>query len=305
MPFPCVRGIRSVEIEVGNLAEAVRFYVDVWRLKLVSMANGSAYLRGTSTYHHILALHQTTSVPAIRRVVFDAADRHVVDGLFDSVRRQTKVFDAPRSLSGAGGGYGFGFKDLEERNFAVVCGVEDYAETSGSLADQPHKITHVNLNSGKWQDVARFFVDFLGFKIIDEVPALVFFHCDNRDHHSLVLCKEGGPTLNHISFEMPDLDSVMRGAGRMIDHGYPIEWGVGRHGSGNNVFAYFAGPDELPVEYTAEVLQIDDSYIPRGPEFWRFPSGRSDQWGITRPQSPRLKRVQTLFRFTSEGYRLD
>jgi catechol 2,3-dioxygenase-like lactoylglutathione lyase family enzyme len=37
MPLPCVRGIRSVEIEVGNLAEAVRFYVDVWRLKLVDV----------------------------------------------------------------------------------------------------------------------------------------------------------------------------------------------------------------------------------------------------------------------------
>jgi catechol 2,3-dioxygenase len=36
---------------------------------------------------------------------------------------------------------------------------------------------------------------------------------------------------------MPDLDSVMRGAGRMRESGYPIEWGVGRHGAGNNVFA--------------------------------------------------------------------
>ena len=27
--------------------------------------------------------------------------------------------------------------------------------------------------------------------------------------------------------------------------------------SGDNVFAYFAGPEELPLEYTSEVLQID------------------------------------------------
>ena len=59
---------------------------------------------------------------------------------------------------------------------------------------------------------------------------------------------------------MPDLESCMRGGGRMRDAGYPIEWGPGRHGSGNNVFCYFAGPEEFPIEYTAEVLQIDDCY---------------------------------------------
>ena len=45
----------------------------------------------------------------------------------------------------------------------------------------------------------------------------------------------------------------------MRDSGYPLEWGVGRHGAGNNVFGYFAGPEEFPIEYTAEVMQIDDS----------------------------------------------
>ena len=44
-----------------------------------------------------------------------------------------------------------------------------------------------------------------------------------------------------------------------------IEWGVGRHGPGNNVFAYFIGPVGIVVEYTAEVLQVDDSYVLRGP----------------------------------------
>ena len=75
-----------------------------------------------------------------------------------------------------------------------------------------------------------------------------------------MLAKTNLPTLNHVAFEMPDFNSVMRGMGRMKDNGYPIEWGPGRHGAGDNVFAYFCGPDEVPLEYAAEVLQIDDSY---------------------------------------------
>jgi catechol 2,3-dioxygenase len=51
------------------------------------------------------------------------------------------------------------------------------------------------------------------------------------------------------------------------------------------------------------VLQIDDSYVPRGPDFWKFPSGRSDQWGVTNPPTTRLARIQQLFRFSDDDFR--
>jgi catechol 2,3-dioxygenase len=70
------------------------------------------------------------------------------------------------------------------------------------------------------------------------------------------------------------------------------------------VFAYFAGPDEFPIEYTAEVLQVDASYEPHGPDYWKFPPGRSDQWGVTAPRSARLARLQTLFLFDEDGWRV-
>ena len=149
-----------------------------------------------------------------------------------------------------------------------------------------------------------FFTETLGFRQIDENAPLWFLRCASPEHSSIVLAKTGLPTLNHVAFELPDLDSVMRGMGRMQSNGYPIEWGPGRHGPGNNVFAYFCGPDELPIEYTAEVLQVDDSYVPRGSDHWKFPPGRSDQWGITQPRSARYYRVQRLFGFTEDGWRL-
>ena len=80
--------------------------------------------------------------------------------------------------------------------------------------------------------------------------------------------------------------------------------GPGRHGPGDNVFAYFCGPDEVPLEYTAEVLQIDDAYEPHPSSYWKYAPGRSDQWGITQPRSARYYRVQRLFGFTADGDRL-
>ena len=124
------------------------------------------------------------------------------------------------------------------------------------MSDRPRQIAHVNLNALNFDASHRFFTGTLGFRQIDENAPLWFLHCDTSEHSSIVLAKTGLATLNHIAFEMPDFDSVMRGMGRMKENGYPIEWGPGRHGPGNNVFAYFCGPDEVPIEYTAEVLRV-------------------------------------------------
>jgi catechol 2,3-dioxygenase-like lactoylglutathione lyase family enzyme len=169
--------------------------------------------------------------------------------------------------------------------------------------DRPIKLSHVNLNSGQNDLTFAFMRDVLGFSLSDHTREFRFIRC-NSDHHSLVLGFNEDPTLNHIAFEMPDLDSVMRDIGRMRDHGYPVEWGPGRHGPGNNVFAYFCGPEELPLEYTSCMQQVDDSYRIRPIEEWRWPPGRVDHWGITPGPSARVKKAQRLFSFTPDGYRL-
>ena len=298
-----IRGVRSVELVATNLPEAERFYESVWRLRPVEARGGVRLFRGTARYHHILGLHRGR-LPALLRIVFDVADRPAVDAIHRAVVASgCRAVAEPTVLSADGGGYGFGCRDPEGRNLAFVSGCADHAD-DGHRPDRPHRIAHVNLNSSDFEASLRFFTETLGFRQIDENAPLWFLRCASPEHSSIVLAKTGLPTLNHVAFELPDLDSVMRGMGRMQDNGYPIEWGPGRHGPGNNVFAYFCGPDELPIEYTAEVLQVDDSYVPRGSDHWKFPPGRSDQWGITQPRSARYYRVQRLFGFTEDGWRL-
>jgi catechol 2,3-dioxygenase len=71
------------------------------------------------------------------------------------------------------------------------------------------------------------------------------------------------------------------------------------------VFAYFCGPEELPLEYTAEMHQVGEEHQPGRPEDWQWPPGRVDQWGVTGGPTARVKRAQRLFRFTQDGYRLE
>jgi len=302
MPPCLIRGVRSVELVASNLDEAARFYETVWNLTAVEARNDARYFRGTGRYHHVLGLH-CGAQPAVLRIVFDVADRVGVNALHGKIAAAGGNPTSPAALTTAEGGYGFACKDPDGRNLAFVCDCADHAD-SADIADRPRKIVHVNLNTRDFDGTLRFFTHELGFRVIDDNAPLWFLHCANSDYCSIVLCRMDLTTLNHIAFEMPELDSVMRGMGRMKDAGYPIEWGPGRHGPGNNVFAYFCGPDEVPLEYAAEVLQIDDSYQPRGSAYWKFKPGRSDQWGITQPRSARYYRVQRLFGFTARGDRI-
>ncbi len=298
-----VRALRSVELACTDAKAMTRFFTEAWKLLPVGEESGVAYLRGSGVFHHILSIRQTPRT-ALIRVVFDAADRATVDALHTQlIAHGIKTIERPAPLKQPHGDYGFGYKDPEGRNMAVVCGVKDHAD-GADQPDRPRKISHINLNNGDPEATFAVLRDGLGFRLTDTTKKMRFLSC-NADHHSVVLGFSGGTTLNHIAFELPDFDAVMRGAGRMRDDGRPIEWGPGRHGPGNNVFCYFLGPEDLPVEYTAEMQQIDDSYRPRTPEEWTWPAGRLDHWGISAKPSDRIEKAGENYRFTADGWKLD
>jgi catechol 2,3-dioxygenase-like lactoylglutathione lyase family enzyme len=298
-----VRGVRSVDIEVNEPARAADFFAYIWNLTQVEQVGESTWFRGTAPYHHILGVHKSRGPVALRRISFDAPDCDIVRALHKKIVDSGCVAEQPHGIDAPGGGYGFGFADPENRNLAIVCDVHDHSDNNDT-PDRPRKIAHVNINAAQLEKTNQFFAEVLGFRLVDQSGPLHFFHCDNTDHASIVTGQTKTPTLNHVSFELPDFESCMRGGGRMRDAGYPVEWGPGRHGAGNNVFCYFAGPEEFPIEYTAEVLQIDDTYEFHGPEYWKWPPGRLDQWGITPPHAARWKRIQDLVLFVPENYRL-
>ena len=298
-----VRALRSVDLAFSDLDKALRFFTEVWNLTYVRESGGVHYLRATCAFHHILTIRQMPQ-PALIRMVLDAADRATVNALHAQVLAHgLKTIDPPAKLSQPHGDYGFGFKDPEDRNIAIVCGVEDHADDADK-PDRPRKLSHVNVNAGDSDATLACYRDALGFTLTDTTARLRFLSC-NADHHSMVLGFTGGATLNHIAFEASDLESVMRGAGRMRDDGRAIEWGPGRHGPGNNVFCYFLGPEDMPVELTAEMKQIDKSHRANTPEQWTWAPGRLDYWGISGGPSERMDAAGLRYRFTDNGYCLD
>ena len=292
-----VTAVRSVELGVRNVESASAFYNDTWHLDPVAEENGARYFRGTGPEHHILALHERNE-PALVRINLATSDKPSVDDLHRRLSAlELPEVGAPEKLAGPGGGYGFAFEDNERRRFSVSSDVATHADAA-DVRDRPRKISHCVLNAPDMEPSIALFTQGLGFTVSDRTGHLCFLRC-NSDHHSIAFGHGDAPTLHHIAFEMADLDSVMRGAGRMRDAGYPIEWGVGRHGPGANVFSYFLGPDDYIIEYTAEVEQVDDSYPKRSAEYWASlnPPGWTDRWGIAGPPSERMQEAQTRIGF--------
>ena len=149
--------------------------------------------------------------------------------------------------------------------------------------------SHVVLNSEHIDDTTEFFLDGLGFRVSDKTQMMHFVRC-SADHHSIALARAQGPGLNHMAYEMQNIDGLMRGAGRMKQNGFNVEWGVGRHGPGDNVFSYFIEPNGLVVEYTTEIQQIDEAeYVPQTPEYWAAFPMRPCRWGMATMASNRLR----------------
>ena len=300
MPAGLITGLRGVDLGVPDVAAHARFYTDVWRLSPVAERGGSVYLRGSGAYHHILALHPRAQ-PGLLCINLAAASRDAVDELHVRVTTAGAAqCDAPAPVAEPGGGYGFAFKDPEGRVVRVIADDARHADAA-AVPDRPQKITHLVLNTPRQEDAAAFWVKALGFEVSDR-SLLTFIRC-NDDHHNLAFHAGDSSTLHHIAFEMDGIDSVMRGAGRMRDAGHPIEWGVGRHGPGNNVFAYFVGPDDFVIEYTAEIEKVDASYRVRKPGEWAYPPGHSDLWGATPPPSERMKAAQKKIGFAAGLFR--
>jgi hypothetical protein len=124
-----------------------------------------------------------------------------------------------------------------------------------------------------------------------------FLRC-NRKHHAVAYAHASFASLNHIAFEMQNLDAVMRGMTRMREAGFEPVWGPGRHGPGNNVFGYFIAPFGGVIEYTAEVSEVGDDYKVGGPEDWKWPAGRIDHWGLSKKDTARTSAAEQVFRFT-------
>ena len=285
--------LRSIELGLPNAGEAAAFLSGVWGALDSGALDGAHYIRGTAPLPYLVALREAANT-SVASVTF-GADSKMIDAIAGRASAASIECRAVAS-SDPGGGHGILVTFPDGEQFRFLTGCADGPAASGH--DAPVKLTHIVLNARDAEYSARLAEDVLGFTVSDRTKGMAFVRC-NASHHSIAFARAGYTSLNHIAFEMDDLDAVMRGIGRMRDAGFAPAWGPGRHGPGANVFAYFIAPFGAVVEFSTAVEQVGPDYRVGTPDDWTWPPNRIDQWGMSDKQVDALQAAERRFCFAT------
>jgi catechol 2,3-dioxygenase-like lactoylglutathione lyase family enzyme len=267
--------LRSIELVLPNAAAAAAFMTDIWGLRSAEVRGQAHYLRGAGNFPYLVALEEGPA-PYVRSTTFVCSAAEL-GALGRSVTAQGLNATLTTSTD-PGDGNGLIVALPEGQLLRFLASTSEVAPLTG--VDMPMQLTHVVFNAADAEATATMAEDALGFTVSDRTKGMVFVRC-NDSHHSTAFARAGYASLNHIAFEMADLDAVMRGIGRMRDHGFAPAWGPGRHGPGDNVYAYYISPFGAVVEYSTAVNKVEPDYRTGAPEDWTWPPNRIDQWGIS------------------------
>jgi catechol 2,3-dioxygenase-like lactoylglutathione lyase family enzyme len=141
------------------------------------------------------------------------------------------------------------------------------------------KIGHVVLHCRDIERTVRFYAEVLGFRVSDVYPhemvpgGMVFMRC-SHDHHGIgfVGCMEGESEhieLNHIAFEVPTLDEVLRARIQLEKHNLPIDF-EGRRRAGSQISVEFCDPDGHRLEIFWGLDQVGSEGKIRPAEEWKW-----------------------------------
>jgi hypothetical protein len=142
-----------------------------------------AYLRGTGAAPYIVAQHKRPQT-AILRGDLNAPDRGAIDAIHARLTAAgAKNLTSPGDLKEPGGGYGFVVREPSSLLLLIVAGDERHAETADAV-DLPRKLSHLVFSNPDKTAIERFFIDGLGFRLIDRSRRINFLNC-NTGHHSV------------------------------------------------------------------------------------------------------------------------
>ena len=100
------------------------------------------------------------------------------------------------------------------------------------------------------------------------------------EHHAILINQSKHFGCHHSSFEVLDLDAVTAGHDYLVQKGWNLDAGVGRHYLGSLIYDYWLDPFGFRVEHYTDTDLINDDYEPV-----RFVGGAHEttQWGMAPP----------------------
>lgn len=305
--------IRVKDIAYGRLRapdlDSMEEFLTEFGMVRAARTDDALYMRGTDPDHHIHVTEKGD--PAFVGLAYDAASE-------DDLARIAKAPGASgiEHMDEPGGGMRVRLTEPNGYQIEVVYGrqrhdpipVRHQKLNSGAESDnragelmrihtgssRVKRIGHGVLGSPNVMETVRWFRETLGFVRSDDVYAgepdnIIgsFNRCDQGDdyvdHHVFFCMHNPRAGLNHLSFEVQDIDDVFTGHEHLKRIGkYQHIWGLGRHLLGSQVYDYWADPWGRVHEHWADTDRLN---VANGGQLIAAEEGLTSQWGEGPPDS--------------------
>jgi catechol 2,3-dioxygenase-like lactoylglutathione lyase family enzyme len=307
MPAAKVTDIAFGRLQSPSLDEAEEFLVNFGMVR-VERTRDALYMRGTDPHHHLHVTHQGPS-KFVGLAFFVESE--------DDLKRFAKTPGASgiENIDEPGGGKRVWISDPHGYRMELVCGMQalprlptrehvlnwgdEKLRRAGQLmrlergASQVKRIAHAVIMTQNAKEKVKWYREMFGFIPSDEVYAgtpeniiASFNRCDRGetfvDHH-VFLCIEGPRAgLNHLSFEVQNIDDVMLGHEHLRKIGkYAHVWGIGRHILGSQIYDYWKDPWGRVHEHWTDTDVLNAQHAP---SLLSAEQGLDSQWGEAVPE---------------------
>ena len=302
-----VNDLAYFRVQIPDLDRAEQFLVD-FGLTPTLRERSRRYFRTTDASPYCYVAQE--GPPRFLGFAFHAKSR-------EDLLRLSKAHDCPiEDIDAPGGGSRVRLKEPNGYDVDVVFGIapaqpievkrqenntgSEPLRRAGELyrlkrgAPTPVKrLAHVVMGSPIARETADWFISALGMLSSDEIvvgPERRFIGAFIRidkgdeyvDHHSVFIIATPTAGLNHVSFEVPDMDAVFADHHYLKSLGrYEHMWGVGRHILGSQVYDYWADPFGYPHEHWADSDRLNASMKTN---VWEPHEAMTSQWGEEPPE---------------------
>jgi catechol 2,3-dioxygenase-like lactoylglutathione lyase family enzyme len=313
MPAIKVRDIAYGRLRAPDLDLMEEFLTDFGMVR-AARTSKALYMRGTDPVHHI---HVTElGEPRFVGLAWHAGGEEDLDRL-----AKLPGASAVESIDEPGGGKRVRLKEPNGYEIEVVYGIEpvapiqvprqfmnmgsDSLKRAGELMRLQRGPAHVKrighgvMGTPRLRETVDWFRDTLGLICSDDVYAgskdhIIgsFNRCDRGedyvDHHVFFCLQHEKAGLNHLSFEVQDVDDVFLGHEHLRQKGkYEHMWGFGRHLLGSQIYDYWADPWGRTHEHWTDTDRLNAR---NGSNLISAEDGLVSQWG-ERPPEKMLNRI--------------
>jgi catechol 2,3-dioxygenase-like lactoylglutathione lyase family enzyme len=284
MSYIKITDIAYVRVRVPNLDLAEQFFAD-FGLLVSARTPTALYLRGTGMAHHIHVAQ--LGEPKLLAIAFRAATEADLHAL-----SKAPGASAVELIHEPGGGKRVTLTDPDGNGIEVVHGIAELPDIAqevlplndaadgfrrvGTLsrhtkrAAKVLRIGHAVLKSHNPRQMVQWYQEMFGLLCSDEVIApngqlaLSFNRVDRGDeyvdHHVLLIDTGPKQGLNHVAYEVCDIDDLMLGHEHLKSKGYENVWGIGRHVYGGQLFDYWMDAWDFMYEHWTDTDRVNAKF---------------------------------------------